>query len=153
MPTEVEILGRVTTGMILEATRRVTLQYAQSVEGILLTDKPSPPKPGSMVFKTEKQRRFVMASIREGRIQVPYVRGRNNNMRGAQSLSQSYRVRLDDDEAVLTSNATYAPYVVGDQQADIHKGRWTTAMQAADRIKQDGTIQYIVTKVMEKLNG
>ena len=153
MPTEVEILGRITTAMIGDATRAITLQYAQSVEGILLTDKPEPPAPGSMTFKTDRQRKFVMASIREGRIKVPYVRGRNNNMRGAQSLSQSYRVRLDDDEAVLTSNATYAPYVVGDQQAQIHQGRWTTAAQAADRIKQDGTIQYIVNKVMEKFNG
>lgn len=153
MPTEVEILGRVTTGMILEATRRVTLQYAQSVQGILLTDKPEPPAPGSMTFKTDKQRRFVMASIREGRIKVPYVRGRGNTLQGSQSLSQSYRVRLDDDEAVLTSAASYAPYVVGDQQAQIHQGRWTTATQAADRIKQSGELQYIVTKVMENLNG
>jgi hypothetical protein len=151
MPTEIEILGRITTAMIGEAVRTVTLGYAQEVAGILLTDKPEPPKPGSMVFTSERQRRFVMANIRNGNITVPYVRGRGNKLRGSQSLSQSYRTQLDGDTATLTSSASYAPYVVGDQQAPIHQGRWTTARQAADRIKQDGTLQTILTKTMEGL--
>ena len=151
MPTEIEILGRISTAMIGEATRAVTLAYAQSVQGILLSDKPPPPKPGSQVYKTERQRRFVMANIREGKITVPYVRGRGAGLRGSQSLSQSYRTQLDGDTAVLTSSATYAPYVVGDQQAPIHQGRWTTAVQAADQVKKNGDLQYIVEKVMEAL--
>ena len=92
-----------------------------------------------------------MANIANGNITVPYVRGRGNGLRGSQSLSQSYRTNLDGDNAVLTSAASYAPYVVGDQQAPIHQGRWTTAMQAADRVKQDGTLQIILTKTMEGL--
>lgn len=151
MPTEIEILGRISTAMIGEAMRSVTLGYAQEVAGILLTDKPPKPEPGSMVYKSERQRRFVMANISNGNITVPYVRGRGAGLRGSQSLSQSYRTQLDGDTATLTSSATYAPYVVGDQQAPIHQGRWTTAMQAADRIKQDGTLQTILTKTMEAL--
>ena len=151
MPTEIEILGRISTAMIGEAMRSVTLGYAQEVAGILLTDKPPKPEPGSMVYKSERQRRFVMANIDNGNITVPYVRGRGNKLRGSQSLSQSYRTQLDGDTATLTSSASYAPYVVGDQQAPIHQGRWTTAMQAADRIKQDGTLQTILTKTMEAL--
>ena len=151
MPTEIEIIGRISTAMIGEAMRTVTLGYAQEVAGILLTDKPEPPKPGSMVYTSERQRRFVMANIRNGNITVPYVRGRGNKLRGSLQLTQSYRVNLDGDTASVTSSATYAPYVVGDQQAPIHQGRWTTAMQAADRIKQDGTLQTILTKTMEAL--
>jgi hypothetical protein len=151
MPTEVEILGRVTTGAILEACRTVTLQYAQSVQGILLTDKPPPPAPGSMKFVSDRQRKFVMANIREGKIKVPYVRGRASSLKGAQSLSQSYRTNLDGDEAVLTSSASYANYVVGDQQAQIHQGRWTTARQAAEQMKQSGELQYIVDKVFAEV--
>lgn len=151
MPTEIEILGRISTAMIGEAMRSVTLGYAQEVAGILLTDKPPKPKPGSMVYKSERQRRFVMANIRNGNITVPYVRGRGSKLQGSLQLTQSYRVNLDGDVASVTSTATYAPYVVGDQQAPIHQGRWTTAMQAADRIKQDGTLQTILTKTMEAL--
>lgn len=151
MPTEIEVLGRVTTGAILEACRAVTLAYAQSVQGILLTDKPPPPAPGSMKFVSDRQRRFVMANIREGKITVPYVRGRGNKLRGSQSLSQSYRTNLDGDEAVLTSSASYANYVVGDQQAPIHQGRWTTARQAAEQMKQSGDLQYIVDKVFAEV--
>ena len=151
MPTDIEILGRITTAMIGEAMRTVTLGYAQEVAGILSDDKPPPPKEGAMKFKTERQRRFVMANIAKGNIVVPYVRGRHNGLRGSQSLSQSYRVNLDGDTAVVTSAASYAPYVVGDQQAPIHQGRWTTAMQAAERIKKDGTLQDILTKTMEAL--
>ena len=151
MPTEIEILGRISTAMIGEAIRSVTLGYAQEVAGILLTDKPPKAEPGSMVYKSERQRRFVMANINNGNITVPYVRGRGNKLRGSLQLTQSYRVNLDGDTASVTSSATYAPYVVGDQQAPIHQGRWTTAMQAADRIKQDGTLQTILTKTMEAL--
>ena len=151
MPTDVEILGRVTTGAILEACRTVTLAYAQSVQGILLSDKPPPPKPGSMTFVSERQRRFVMANIKRGNITVPYVRGRGNKLRGSQSLSQSYRTNLDGDTAVLTSSASYANYVVGDEQAPIHQGRWTTARQAAEQMKQSGELQYIIDKVFAEV--
>lgn len=151
MPTDFEIIGRISTAQILDAMRSVTLGYAQEVAGILLTDKPPAAKRGTQVYKSQKQRRFVMANIDNGNITFPYVRGRGNGLQGSQSLSQSYRTALDGDNAVLTSAASYAPYVVGDQQAPIHQGRWTTAMQAADRVKQDGTLQTILTKTMEGL--
>ena len=151
MPTDFEIIGRISTAQILDAMRSVTLGYAQEVAGILLTDKPPAAKRGTQVYKSAKQRRFVMANIDNGNITFPYVRGRGNGLQGSQSLSQSYRTALDGDNAVLTSAASYAPYVVGDQQAPIHQGRWTTAMQAADRVKQDGTLQTILTKTMEGL--
>lgn len=151
MPTEVEIVGRITTEMITDAMRSVTLGYAQSVAQILLDDKPRRPERGAMVYKSERQRRFVMANIAKGNITVPYVRGRGSKLKGSLQLSQSYRVNLEGDVAQITSTATYVNYVVGDEQAAIHQGRWTTSRQAAERIKADGTLQTIVTKVMEAL--
>ena len=59
----VEILGRIGEAQIGELIRTVTLGYAVSVQGQLSENKPAPPRPGSMKFKSEKQRRFVMASI------------------------------------------------------------------------------------------
>lgn len=151
MPTEIEILGRISTAMIGEAMRTVTTAYAEVVRDRMAEDRPRPPAPGSMVYKSERQRRFVMANIKEGKITVPYVRGRGSKMRGSETLNRSYRLDLDGDTVVMTSSASYAPYVVGDQQAPIHQGRWTTARQAADDVKQRGDLQYIVAKVMEAL--
>lgn len=151
MPTDVEILGRITTAQITEAMRAVGLAYAEVVRDRMAEDRPPPPAPESQVYKSERQRRFVMASIRSGKITVPYVRGRGNKLRGSETLNRSYRVDLQGDTVVLTSSASYAPYVVGDEQAPIHQGRWTTAMQAADDVRQRGDLQYIVEKVMEAL--
>lgn len=151
MPTDVEILGRITTAQITEAMRAIGLAYAEVVRDRMAEDRPPPPAPGSQVYKSERQRRFVMASIRSGKITVPYVRGRGNKLRGSETLNRSYRVDLQGDTVVLTSSASYAPYVVGDEQAPIHQGRWTTAVQAADDVRQRGDLQYIVEKVMEAL--
>jgi hypothetical protein len=146
----VEILARIGEAQIGELIRTVTLGYAVSVQGQLSENKPPPPRPGSMKFKSEKQRRFVMANYSRGNITVPYVRGR-----GSPSLSEasnrSYRVDLTGDEAVLSSGASYAPYVVGDQQADIHKGRWNTAANAVQTIQSNGTLDALVAQAMEKL--
>jgi hypothetical protein len=101
------------------------------------------------VYKSEKQRRFVMAMISQGKIKVPYVRGRGSTLAASQSLSQSYRVNLDGDTAVITSDATYAPYVIGDQQAEIHKKRWLTAAQAAKAVADRGELDTIVQRTLE----
>jgi len=146
----VEILGRIGEAQIGEMIRTVTLGYATLTQAQLTENKPAPPKPGSMKYKSEKQRRFVMANYRRGAITVPYVRGR-----GSPSLSEasnrSYRVDLQGDEATLSSGASYAPYVVGDQQADIHKGRWNTAANAVQTIQNNGDLNALVAQAMEAL--
>ena len=147
----VEILGRIGEAQIGEMIRTVTLGYAVLVQGQLNEDKPPPPGPGSMKFKSEKQRRFVMANISRGNITVPYKRGTGSTLKGSEALNRSYRVDLQGDEVVLASAASYAPYVVGDQQADIHKGRWTTSAQAVDTIQGNGSLDALVAQAMEKL--
>lgn len=151
MATTIEILGRLSTAKVLEAMRAVTTAYAEVVRDRLAEDRPPPPARGAMKFVSDRQRKFVMANIRQGKITVPYVRGRGNGLKGSQTLNRSFRVDLQGDAALLTSSASYAPYVIGDQQAPIHRGRWTTAKQAAESVKQRGDIVYIVKKVMEAL--
>ena len=145
----VEILGRIGEAQIGELIRTVTLGYSATVLDELYKDQP--PRPGSMKFKSEKQRRFVMANIRSGNITVPYKRGTGSTLKGSEALNRSYRADLQGDEAVLVSAASYAPYVVGDQQADIHKGRWMTSVQAVENIQNNGTLDALVAQAMEKL--
>ena len=150
--TEVDIINRISTAAILDACRAVTLGYAVLVQGKLNEDKPRPPARGSMKWKSEKQRRFVMAMWAggKGKLKIPYVRGTGNGLQASQTLNRSYRVDLQGDSAVLMSSASYAPYVVGDQQAEIHKGRWKTARMAATEVQQSGDLQYIADKLFTK---
>jgi len=113
----VEILGRIGEAQIGEFIRTVTLGYAVSVVDEINSNKPAPPAKGSMKYKSEKQRRFVMANYSKGNLRVPYVRGTGSGLNGSQALNRSYIVDLSGDEALLKSSASYAPYVVGDQQA------------------------------------
>jgi hypothetical protein len=53
---------------------------------------------------------------------------------------------------VITSDATYAPYVIGDQQAEIHKKRWLTAAQAAKAVADRGELDTIVQRTLERIN-
>ena len=147
----IEMLGRIGEAQIGEMIRTVTLGYAVLVQGQLNEDKPAPPARGSMKYKSEKQRRFVMANYKKGTITVPYKRGTGSGLKGSETLNRSYSVDLQGDEAVLTSAASYAPYVVGDQQAEIHKGRWNTATQAVDTIQGNGTLDKLVAQAMESL--
>jgi hypothetical protein len=48
------------------------------------------------------------------------------------------------------SAASYAPYVVGDQQAEIHQGRWMTAKDAATEVHQSGDLQTIADQIFAK---
>ncbi len=83
----VEILGRIGEAQIGEMIRTVTLGYAVLVQGQLNEDKPPPPAAGSMKYKSEKQRRFVMANYRRGAITVPYKRGTGSTLKGSEALN------------------------------------------------------------------
>jgi hypothetical protein len=152
MNMEIDVIANVSLGAYREAVRTITLAYAKSVEGEIQTQKPPPPAKGAQVYKSEKQRRFVMAMIGQGKITVPYVRGRGSSLAGSQNLSQSYRVTLDGDEAVLYSAASYAPYVIGDEQAPIHQKRWLTAVQAARIVADRGELDQIVRNTLEGMS-
>lgn len=150
MSVEVTKLGIDLSKAISDVVTSVSLTYAKEVQGRLQKATPPKPRPGSMVWKSEKQRRFVMAMISQGKIKVPYERGQGNGLRGSQSLNRGYRVDKEGLEAVLYNAASYAPYVVGDQQAQIHRDRWATAMQVAADIARDGTLDQVVEDALRK---
>ncbi len=135
---------------IVEKLRSVQDQIVENTAAFtqreLIGNNPPPPAAGSMRFVSEKQRRYVMMLVSEGK--VPYVRGRGKSQR----LNRSYLV-LPDQIAnyILVSTAAYAPYVVGDQQADIHKGRWITAPEAAEKVIKSGEVQQMITAALNSI--
>jgi hypothetical protein len=153
MDVSIKVLADVNFGKYQDMVRTVLLAYGQAVKQEMMEDKPRPPSQGSMRYKSERQRRFVMAMIKQGKIKVPYVRGQGGGLKGSETLNRSFRVDLEGDSAVLYSAASYAPYVIGDQQAEIHQGRWKTALDAADIVAQRGDLDKIVSMALEDLEN
>lgn len=89
------------------------------------------PRRKKMEFVSAKQRRFVMAAIREGRIQVPYPRT-YNLLNGWSATAQP------PFNAIVRNAMPYAKYVVGiDDQANYHKDWWVTIGQTAAEVEQN----------------
>ena len=153
MDISIKVLADVSLGKYQDMVRTVLLAYGQAVKQEMMEDKPRPPAQGSMRYKSERQRRFVMAMIKQGKIKVPYVRGQGSGLKGSETLNRSFRVDLEGDSVVLYSAASYAPYVVGDQQAEIHQGRWRTALDAANIIAQRGDLNKIVSMTLADLEN
>lgn len=85
-----------------------------------------------MEWKSEKQRRFVMAAIQSRDIQVPYVRSGD--------YGSSFQKQPFSDGLSLVSNLSYAPFVRGPGQAEYHKGNWTTLEDLASELELDATL-------------
>ena len=93
-----------------------------------------PPPPASSAFpgfKSEKQRRFFFAALRDGLIQVPYRR--------TGTLGRSWTMRIsstvDGIEGRVGTNIIYAPWVQDkERQAIIHQGRWQTVQDVLERL-------------------
>lgn len=101
-----------------EAAVRFTLQKV-----------PSPPAQSGkpMIFVSEKQRTFVIASIQEGSMQVPYKR--TNRMMGG--LGGEVRPLGNKFEGIIGTNASHAPDVISSKpigdagpQSKYHEGTW-----------------------------
>lgn len=76
-----------------------------------------------MVFRTARQRRAFFAKLRSGEIEVPYRRGSSPN---SQTLGRRWNVDRSPDglSARVGNNVSYARYVVGEKQAEYHRGNW-----------------------------
>lgn len=85
-----------------------------------------------MEWKSAKQRAYVMAAIRSGDIQVPYVR--------TGDYGASFQKQPFADGLALVSNLSYAPFVRGPGQAEYHKGNWTTLEDLADQLELDAAL-------------
>ena len=135
---------------IVEKLRTVQDQIVQNVAAFtqreLIGNNPPPPGRGSGRFVSDKQRRYVMMLV--SKELVPYVRGRGNSQR----LNRSYLILPElIANYVLVSTASYAPYVIGDKQADIHKGRWITAVEAAEKVQRSGEVQAMIQTALRSL--
>jgi hypothetical protein len=78
-------------------------------------------------FVSEKQRRYVMALVREGK--VPYKRTVSAGLQGAwtQRIQQSFTGLVGE----IGNRKRYAMYVQGaERQALIHRGNWRTDAEA-----------------------
>lgn len=83
---------------------------------------------GHIEFKSDKQRRFFWAALREGKIQIPYRRS------GTLGRRWSTKVEATTADVVgIVGNLTpYAPFVQGaGKQATIHQGNWQTEQDVA----------------------
>lgn len=87
-----------------------------------LTDYP-PPSHGKVTFKSARQRKYFFWALKNGVIQVPYVR--------TGKLGQSWTWRIETTASGMYgkvgTNMSYARWVQNDElQARIHRGNWMT---------------------------
>lgn len=98
-------------------------------------------------WKSDKQRRFVMAMIREGRIDpgVPHRTGR---------LQRAWNINQDDTKIV--NNESYAPFVMGnDEQTRGHQLRGWRVVEQVIKNNLKGAFRHAnseIKKWMDKLN-
>ena len=150
MNINIKVLADISLEKYQKLTEVAMTGFATEVMAALKIDKPRPPAPGSMRFDSDKQRRFVMAMIKQGKIQVPYVRASTKSF-GSANLQVSYRINKTGADVQLVSDAPYANYVIGDQQAEIHKGRWKTSREAVEEVISTGTLDAVVQKALAEL--
>jgi hypothetical protein len=94
-----------------------------------ITARPDPPperKP--QPFKSDKQRRFVMAALSRG--EIPYKRTGNLGRKWTSHISTS----TNGLEGTVGNNVPYAPFVQSASgQSAYHQGVWSTDLQVFDR--------------------
>jgi len=86
-----------------------------------------PSAPAGPGWFSDKQRRYVMAAIRRGEIQIPYAR--------TMTLQAGWQVRSEGNGNYKISNiARYAQYVQGDGTQSRHEAMvgWKTVSQKVD---------------------
>ena len=115
----IERLDRTLSSAVLRAAMQEACNLVQRMVAVYPAASHKP-----MTWESEKQRRFVMAGIREGTIEVPYRR----TGKLGQRWTTSVRGAGLDIEGVVGNNTTYGPYVMDrDSQAGYHAGTWPVA--------------------------
>lgn len=106
-----------------------------------------PPSGRPMRFKSERQRRYVMMLVSQGK--VPYQR----TLRLQSSWKTSVEGSGEDIEGVVSNDTPYGPYVQGKKsQAKYHVGTWPPAIDVATEHK-DEIIQCFLDVVQDGLGG
>lgn len=95
-------------------------------------------------FRSDKSRRFFFAALREGQIQVPYVRT------GAIGISEKHPTSSGMDVVVP---AAYSDLVrTAGKQAAYHAGTWPTDEDIAQKIEGDTAELIATARVVEALD-
>lgn len=114
------------------ATRQ-KMASAVADENVLPALRQYPPQSGKkMTFVSEKQRRYVMAAIRSGAIQVPYHR---TNRYGT-----SFQKQVIPDGIAAVSQLSYAPFVRGPSQSPYHRDTWDDLEALASSLEDAAAI-------------
>lgn len=107
------------------------------------------PLPGG--FKSDKQRKFFFAALREGKIEVPYQRGTSP---GSERLSTKWRMEFGAFSAKAWNEASYAPLELdAERQAEYHRiTGWKTVQQVA-RDEAEPVARIIAGEIERELSG
>lgn len=133
-----------------EIAEPVLVAVAVETQNELSNLKPPRPARGSMKFVSEKQRKFVMASIANGDIQVPYQRG---IAKQSQRMNRSFKLVRAPSSVSITNSARYWEYVIGEKQAEIHKNRWKLASTVVDEVLKSGVVEETAQKIIDRQFG
>jgi hypothetical protein len=95
-------------------------------------------------FKSDKQRRFFFAALRDGRIRVPYVRGMDPR---SEALGQAWATQVEAGPEAITgllgNNSSYFEVVQGDNQSEYMKAvGWKTIDQGLDEAEPEVDILF-----------
>lgn len=144
---------------LVERTREIQAVAIANIAAVAMTrinkQKPPEPLPNTMQWVSEKQERFVKRMFASKRMHK-YRRGRGNGLpwQTSQSLNNSYVIMKEQiGETSIISTASYAQYVVGDQQSQLHRGRWKTAEEVVIEMYNDGTVDRIITEAFGHIFG
>ena len=155
--TGADELAKKFKGMETEAVTRLQKAMKTGVLYIHQQVPPYPPQGGAkgQGFKTAKQRRWFFWALRTGQITVPYRRtmtlGRSiTTFKGKGSLSEVKPIN-EGVRGVIGTAIPYAQYVVGPQQAEVHRGKWWLLL---DEVKKHlGKVTDIIqTEINRMLN-
>ena len=94
--------------------------------------QPYPGRSGrKMAIKSPAMRRLIFAKVKRG--EIPYTR--------TYRLLQGWRFQGADTGATVTNVAPHAEVVVGEQQADYHKGTWKTVLEYARDVEATSAVR------------
>jgi hypothetical protein len=133
----------------MRAAQQVAMAtIAEIAKTRLNKEKPAEPMPGSMQWVSAKQERFVKRMFAMGKMKK-YMRGRGNGLpwQPSKALNNSYVIMKEQiGEVSIISTAAYARYVVGEEQSQIHRGRWKKGSEVAQELLDSG----VITKVIKE---
>lgn len=113
-------------------------------------NKYPPRRHGPAIFQSIDEMKSFFAQLREGKIDVPYVRGISP---GSERLGQKWKVRKQFNRVMIRNDASYAAKVQGRAQHPYHKKTgWLTVTRVL-RTETATMVRIIARRVYGDLIG